>query len=108
MSIKLSKKNLQELANSLDCHCIGVGCYDYENQVSYLQGTVSNNTNVKYMNEDAKTIFEVIKRMYGDDAYICLSQIAYSAGTYGNTAQLHKMEVMQNDHVMLTLFVYYS
>lgn len=77
MSIYLSKKNLKCLATSLNALklCNNICCYE---------NIVHSSTNlIRELN--------LVDCVDFQDGYICAYQIAYSAGIYGNSGQLHKV-----------------
>ena len=77
MSIYLSKKDLKSLAASL-------GAKKLCNNIYYYESIVHSSTNlIKELN--------LLDCVDCQDGYICADQIAYSAGIYGNSGQLHKV-----------------
>ena len=77
MSIYLSKKNLKCLATSLNAIKL---C----NNIKYYENIINSSTNL--ISE-----LNLVDCVDLRDGYICAYQIAYSAGIYGNSGQLHKV-----------------
>lgn len=77
MSIYLSKKNLKSLAASLNAKKISNNIYYYENIV---------NSSTNLIKE-----LDLVDCVDCRDGYISAYQIAYCAGVYGNSGQLHKV-----------------
>ena len=77
MSIYLSKKNLKSLAASLNAKKICNNIYYYENIV---------NSSTNLIKE-----LDLVDCVDCREGYICAYQIAYCAGVYGNSGQLHKV-----------------
>lgn len=73
----LTKKDLKKLAASLGAKKLCNNIYYYENIIN------SSTTLIKELNLDNCVDYY--------DGYICAEQIAYSAGIYGNSGQLHKI-----------------
>lgn len=74
MSIYLSKKDLKSLAVSLNAKKLCSNIYYYESIV---------NSSINLIKE--------LDLLDCQDGYIVAYQIAYSAGIYGNSGQLHKV-----------------
>lgn len=77
MSIYLSKKDLKSLASSLNAIKLCDNIYYYENIVHSSKNLIQE--------------LELLDHVDIIDGYICAYQIAYSAGVYGNSGQLHKV-----------------
>ena len=77
MSIYLSKKDLKNLAASLNAKKLCNNIYYYENIVNSSTNLI-HELNLDYCVDCC-------------DGYIYADQIAYSAGYYGNSGQLHKV-----------------
>lgn len=94
MSIYLSKKDLKSLATSLNATKISNNCYIYENVVNSRKNII-----------DQFNMYDVVDLETG---YVVSYQIAYSAGVYGNSGQLHKIVYYDEiNEVRKTIFVYY-
>lgn len=111
--MKLTKKKLKELAETLDAHYYGGNVYDYESAIDYICGihvdSVEFHQHVKsneYYNRD---ILIGLVCTYKDAHYrMYATKIAYSCGIYGNSGQLHKIDVYDNDDKFINTFcVYY-
>ena len=89
--IALSQKDLHKLGVNLGGICIAYNCYIYENMIhtheSICKELGYNPSAVKYMS--------------------CY-KVAYSCNQYGNSAQLHKVELELVNGEHLTRFVYYT
>lgn len=77
MSIYLSKKDLKSLAESLGAIKLCNNIYYYENIV---------HSSINLIHE-----LELVDCVDIRDGYITAEQIAYCAGIYGNSGQLHKV-----------------
>lgn len=94
MSIYLSKKDLKSLAISLNAAYISNNCYSYENIIH------SSRNIIDYFN-----MYDVIDL---ENPYLVSYQVAYSAGIYGNSGQIHKIVYYDVvDEVRKTIFTYY-
>lgn len=130
--IKISKKNLKELGNNLDGFYCGKDVYNYEN-IIYLINRLpySNKEDIKgYRGEIIKEIKKLINYNNYDKAVkysakynfisrleelknkdffeIVTCQMAYSCGVYGNTAQLHKIEIRTEKNETEIFYTYYA
>lgn len=95
MSIYLSKKDLKTLACSLNATYISNNCYVYENIIH------SSRNIIDYFN-----MYDVIDL---ETPYLVSYQVAYSAGIYGNSGQIHKIEYYDVIHEeRKTIFAYYA
>lgn len=77
MSIYLTKKDLKNLAESLGAKKLCSNIYCYENIVHSSKNLIQE--------------LNLVDCVDIQDGYICANQIAYSAGIYGNSGQLHKV-----------------
>ena len=77
MSIYLTKKDLKSLATSLNAIKLCSNIYYYENIVHSRKNLIQE--------------LDLVDHVDIRDGYICAYQIAYSAGIYGNSGQLHKV-----------------
>ena len=89
--IALSQKDLHKLGEYLGGVCIAYNCYIYEN---ILQTHESICKELGFNPSAVK--------------WTSCYQVAYSCNSYGNSAQLHRieLELINGDH--LTRFVYYT
>lgn len=93
--MKLTKKQLIELAHKLDARKVGKqNIYDYENQIYYIIHKMSDKIN----NLD---IYNYVENTKENIYNTC---IAYSVGLYGNIARIDKLETENNE----IMFVYYG
>lgn len=77
MSIYLTKKSLKNLAESLGAQKLCNNIYYYENIVHSTKNLIQE--------------LELVDCVDIRDGYITSDQIAYCAGIYGNSGQLHKV-----------------
>lgn len=91
MSIYLTKKNLISLSESLNAIKLGSNIYYYENIIS---------STTKMIKE-----LDLVDCVDCQDGFICSYQIAYCAGIYGNSGQLHK--ITYYDEIKKTYFSKY-
>lgn len=89
--IAMSQKDLHKLGTNLNGVCLGYNCYLYENDLH----TKENICKALGFHSD------IVKR------YTCY-QVAYSHNTYGNSGQLHRIELEMINGEHLTRFVYYT
>lgn len=89
--VAMSQKDLYKLGVNLQGVRLGYNCYLYENDLE----TKENICKALGFNCD------VVK-------YYSCYQVAYSCGEYGNTAQLHRVEIELINGEHLTRFVYYT
>ena len=89
--VAMSQKDLYKLGVNLQGVRLGYNCYLYENDLE----TKENICKALRFNCD------VVK-------YYSCYQVAYSCGEYGNTAQLHRVEIELINGEHLTRFVYYT
>ena len=110
--IKLSKKDLKELAQSLDSFYCGGNVYNHENITYYITHKEFD----KLANYNLPTLRGNIEYMLNDLninkedklSYIVTSSlVAYSCGTYGNTAQLVKYIIINQGGNDRTFYTYY-
>ena len=120
--IKTSKKQLKEIAKSLGAYYCGGNVYNHENISEYLrQGNwmeISKYVNTKYnkigdlledlhnsYNLDNFKTYDNSKGLYRIDYK---EQLCYSAGTYGNSGQLRKFDIVNNDdETIYSFYTYY-
>ena len=77
MSIYLTKKDLKSLATSLNAIKLCSNIYYYENIVHSRKNLIQE--------------LDLVDHVDIRDGYICAYQIAYSAGIYGCSGELHKV-----------------
>lgn len=108
---KLTRKNLQEIAQSLGAYYCGGNVYNHENITYYIAhkditklNDYTNNKNQVY--ELMEHIAQQTKDL--NNYFISTHLIGYSAGIYGNIAQLVKYDIIDNNsNIINTFFTYY-
>lgn len=103
--IKLSKKQLVELANSLGAYKFTGNVYTYETIVTCLSGYEVAEYTLK-ASSDSKYL-ELIHNYNSIIYYKEVNKLAYSCGLYGNTGQLHEFKIYERATNKL-LDVYYT
>lgn len=89
--IALSQKDLHKLGQNLGGVCLGYNCYLYENDLH----TKENICNALGYHPNMIKYY---------DCY----QVAYCCNAYGNSGQLHRVEIETMAGTHLTKFVYYT
>lgn len=89
--IALTQKDLHKLAINLDGVRLGYNCYLYENDIH------THNNLCEALGFNPKSV-----------KYTTCYKVAYSCNNYGNSGQLHRveLELINGEHV--TRFVYYT
>lgn len=89
--IALTQKDLHKLGENLGGECLGYNCYVYENDI-----------------HTHKTLCKALG--YNPKSVKCTScyQVAYCCNAYGNSGQLHRVELELLNGEHLTRFVYYT
>lgn len=89
--IALTQKDLNKLGKNLGGVCLGYNCYLYENDI-----------------HTHKTLCKALG--YNPSNVKCAScyQVAYCSNAYGNSGQLHRIELELINGEHLTRFVYYT
>lgn len=89
--IALSQKDLHKLGLNLEAVRLGYNCYLYENSI-----------------HTHKNLCEALGFKPESVKYTTCYQVAYAHNAYGNSAQLHRveLELMNGEH--FTRFVYYT
>ena len=104
---KLSRKALLSEGRRLNGLYFSGNVYEYENCIDMIQSLRED----KKQTRTSKTyndILERLKKDYPTLKSINAFEIAYSAGVCGNTGQLHKLELFDNnDDLLDILFSYY-
>ena len=112
--MKMSKKQLKELAKGLNAIYCNSNVYNYENVIYCIQSFLAGNKEAEqgaYRNcskdhiDELKQLFKDIKTI-NIDCFKC-SQLAYSAGIYGNNGQLYQFDLFKNCNIVKTFYVYY-
>lgn len=117
--IKLSKKQLKEEAIYNEAYYFTGNVYSYENVIYYLESlcyyknkcnteeiekNIYNNSSKNYYNS-INDLIENIKNIDYTDYKI--EKIAYSAGVYGNSGQLHTLKLYNNNNIVALYYMYY-
>ena len=89
--IALSQKDLHKLGVNLGGVCLGHNCYLYENDI-----------------HTHKNLCEALGYEPTMIKWTTCYQVAYSCNAYGNSAQLHRVELELANGQKLTRFVYYT
>lgn len=110
--IKLSKRDLKDLAQSLDAFYCGGNVYNHENIVHYIQSKdfdKLSNYNLHNLEGNIKYILNDLNINKNDKLsyVIATNQIAYSCGTYGNTGQIVKYIIINQGGNDRTFYTYY-
>ena len=103
--IKLSKKQLKDLAISLGAYYCGGNVYNHENIAIYLSmGACSKLREYSNTKNDVSKLLEDLNQLYGlsniEDKHeysISSTQIAYSCTNAGNTGQIIKYTVVSKN-----------
>lgn len=120
--MEMTKKQLKELATSLDAYDLGGNVYDYENIIYYLDYRLDlkrlheyNKKGLQELLKDLHKKYNINKFLMVEDDYkndkqykLSCKQLAYSHGTYGNNGQLHEIRVINDsDEVIYKYYIYY-
>lgn len=89
--IALSQKDLHKLGKNLNGVCLGNNCYLYENDIQ------THETLCKALGYNPKSV-----------KWTSYYQVAYCCNAYGNSGQLHRVELELVNGEHLTRFVYYT
>lgn len=101
---KMSHKKLMAEGRSLGGLYFCGNIYAYENYIDMIQRLeeAEYTRNRTYMD-----ILKKIKKEYPTLKRIWATQVAYSAGVYGNTGQLHRLKLYdENDNLLDVLYAY--
>lgn len=109
MSVKLSKKELEETGIAQDAFYLGGNVYSYENAIFYLGIRDLENLEKSVKGNDIGLLINYLKHYEIDKIHIMTTQLFYSAGTYGNNGQLHKVDILDRNtsKILDTIYVYY-
>lgn len=112
--MKMSKKQLTELAQMLGAKKYTSNVYNYENIVYYMQSLASgnggaydnaiHNCNEEHKKELENVLDEIVATI---SSSIRTQQLAYSAGVYGNNGQLHEIMLLRDGEEVKTIYLYY-
>ena len=106
---KLTRKTLQKEANRLGAYKLTSDVYKYENAISKLYRLEEVDENDSCFDGGLFNQFVRMVKAENDDAYWAdVTQMYYSAGTYGNNGQLHEVRITDiNNKLVNIYFVYY-
>ena len=115
--IKLSKKQLKDLAINLNAYYCGGNVYTHEN-ITYSISSRNFTQLLEYgntKNDISKLInnlnerYNINKLEHGNLYSINANQIAYSCGTYGNTGQIVEYVIVsrETNEVIYKFYTYY-
>lgn len=109
MSVKLSRKQLKETGEVQDGFYLGGNVYNYENVIFYLQSRDIENMQKQVKGHDMEHLVNYLKHYDMEQVRIFATQMFYSAGSYGNNGQLHRIVMMDKatDKKLDTIYVYY-
>lgn len=100
--LKMSKKNLKELAKSVDAYHFTENVYYYENDINYLS-RLQHSDHVT-----DKALDPLIDELLSLGVkYVSTEQIAFSCGMYGNTGQVHKCTAVDSAFNPIKVFFTY-
>jgi hypothetical protein len=123
--IKLSKKQLKQEAEYNEAYYFTGNLYSYENIVACinslcyfknraekyneerledLETSIYKNCNKNYL-LSAEDLVNNIKNIDYEDYK--MEKIAYSAGVYGNSGQLHTLKLYKNNDIVAMYYMYY-
>lgn len=109
MTVKLSRKNLEEVALNLGAISLGKNCYKYESLLGRIRefdfGKLSN-PDAPIHNEQRQMIFDCINSNQVTKRTE-VNQVAYACGRYGNIGQLHRVKFYEYDKLLATMYFYY-
>ena len=109
MSVKLTKKQLKETGIIENAFYLGGNVYNYENAIYYLGTRDLENVQKNVKGYDIEPLINYFKNYNMEQINIIATQIFYSASTYGNSGQLHKLTIIdkKTDKKLDTIYVYY-
>lgn len=112
--MKLSKKQLVQLAEKLGGKKFTGNVYSYENIVYYIELLARGNRNgydgaLKQVNQENKEGLEkLLMEILAVNCDWCkVQQLAYSVGVYGNNGQLHEIMLLRDNKEVKTIYLYY-
>ena len=104
---KLSHKALLSDGRRLNGLYFSGNVYEYENCIDMIQNLREDKKQTRTSKNYNDTL-EQLKKDYPTLKSISAFQIAYSAGIYGNTGQLHKLKLFDDNYELLDiLYSYY-
>lgn len=104
---KLSHKVLLSEGRRLNGLYFSGNVYEYENCIEMIQNLREDKEQTCTSKAYSDTL-ERLKKDYPTLKSISAIQIAYSAGIYGNTGQMHRLELLDDNNDLLDiLYAYY-
>ena len=104
---RMSHKSLLSEGRRLNGLYFTSNTYEYENCIAMIQSLREDKKHTCTSEIYSETL-EQLKKDYPTLKSICATKIAYSAGIYGNTGQLHKLELYDGKYNLLdVLHAYY-
>lgn len=105
---RLSRKALQELSTDLVAFRLSTNIYKYENDISALYALKKADENDSCYDVELLNAFIDRIKSENPEAYrVSAKQLWYSAGIYGCTGKMSKLEVLDRAYnVINTYFVY--
>lgn len=110
---RITKTKLKELAKNIDAYYYGGNVYNYENAISCIESCYTSIDRIleefktsKYYNRDQ--LRELIVKYKNLGYKMSCKYLYYSCGINGNSGQLHKVYVYDNeDQHIDTFYIYY-
>lgn len=104
---KMSHKALLNEGRRLNGLYFSSNTYEYENCIEMIQ-CLREDKKLTCTSKAYNDTLEQLKKDYPNLKSICATKIAYSAGVYGNTGQMHKLELYDSNYNLLdVLHAYY-
>lgn len=107
--MKVNKTQLKELSTTLGAYYCGGNVYTHENITYYITHDYTKLNEYTNNKNDVYNIMEHIAEKTKNilNYYITSTFVAYSAGTYGNTGQLIKYDIINSNDVVDTFYTCY-
>lgn len=103
---RYSHKALKELGSYLNGFCTTCNIYEYENILHDVQAYFNRTYKNYELNKGAVKIAEQIKEKFPTVKYAVAWQIGYSAGVCGNTGQIHRIDIQDENGKIGEVFMY--
>lgn len=113
MSARLTRKDLRKEAERLDATYFTGNVFTYENILEAMQAYFNSNKDTYQMEIVPHSGYEYIKQL--EKTYspvrIEVKQLAYCVGIYGNSGQLHQIDIYKSYYkkevLTATVYTYY-
>lgn len=115
--IKITRKQLKDLATSLNAYYCGGNVYNHENitycisrrNITRLKEYSNSKNDISRLINFLNERYDINKLEYGDLYSINANQIAYSCGDYGNTGQIVEYVIIsrKTNEVIYKFYTYY-